>query len=57
MEETIKLMNGRMSSLIDRVNRMEDEKKRWELQQFGSSLPKIDKENKSNVNPIEIIKK
>lgn len=51
------MMNNRMSSLVDRLNRMEDEKKKWELQQFGSSLPKIDKENKSNVNPIEIIKK
>lgn len=50
-------MNGRMSWLIDRVNKMEDDKKKWDLQQLGSSLPKIDKENKSNVNPIEIIKK
>lgn len=57
IEETLKLMNGRMSWLIDRVNKMEDDKKKWDLQQLGSSLPKIDKENKSNVNPIEIIKK
>lgn len=57
LEETIKSMNSKIVGLIDRLNKMEDEKKRWELQQFGSSLPKIDKENKSNVNPLEIIKK
>lgn len=57
IQDSIKLINTRVGSLIDRVNRMEDEKKKWDLQQFGSSLPKIDKQNKSNVNPIEIIKK
>mgnify|MGYP007068597368 CR=1 FL=1 len=29
--------------MIDRVNKMEDGQKKWEMSQFGSSLPKIDK--------------
>lgn len=50
-------LSTKYAGLIDRVNKMEDEKKKWDMGGFGSTLPKIDKENKSNVSPIEIIRK
>lgn len=52
LEENVKVLNSKTSTLIDRLNKMEDDRKKMELNQFSSSLPKIEKENKSNVNPI-----
>lgn len=52
----MKQMNSKIANVIQRLNKMEDERKR-EMSGFGSSLPKIDKQNKSNINPLEIIRK
>lgn len=56
LEETVKKQAAKLATFVERVNKMEDEKKKFG--EFQSSLlPKIDKENKSNVNHFEIIKK
>ena len=49
MEEGMKKLSAKVASCIDRMNKMEDEKKKFDSFQ-SSLLPKIDKENKSNVN-------
>lgn len=58
LEETVKKMTTKIGTLVDQLNKMEDERKRWGMGGDSSLLPKIDKENKAtNINPIEIIKK
>ena len=55
LEDTIKKMNLKISVLVERINKMEDERKKW----LGDGLlSKTDKENKStSVNPIEMIRR
>jgi hypothetical protein len=43
IEEMVKGVNVKVAGLVERVNRMEDERKKWDMQQYSSSLPKIDK--------------
>lgn len=46
-------MATKIGTLVDQLNKMEDERKRWGMSGDSSLLPKIDKENKAtNINPI-----